>query len=223
MYFTSTHLLTLSDEGTYRLYDLSDPQSFNQYTLGSEVSEMGVVSAQAHDDGFVFLTGGLQFMEVRGWRGGRATPLAHSGLNEPPHAWILVPPDQSTSGHVEIVICTSNTVIVLDALERVDQRVTRGPFSHIRLSPNGRFLALITTIGVLWVVSVDFGRSLSEVDISDVAADSLTATGRPDKAEWCGDNALVLVWGGKAVVVGPSGDRLRWVRFAVWDLTAAQL
>lgn len=33
----------------------------------------------------------------------------------------------------------------------------------------------------------------------------------PEKAEWCGDNAIVLSWGGKVVVVGPGGDSLRYV------------
>jgi hypothetical protein len=71
--------MVLSDEGTYRLYDLSNPSQYTQYTLGAEVAEMGIVSAKAYDDGFVVLTGGLQFLEVRGWRGGRVSALAPSG------------------------------------------------------------------------------------------------------------------------------------------------
>lgn len=88
------------------------------------------------------------------------------------------------------------------------QRLSRGPFSHILLSPNGRFLALITATNVLWVVSADFQRNMSEVDISTIGDEDL---GRPEKVEWCGDNALVLGWGGKVVVVGPGGDSLRCV------------
>jgi hypothetical protein len=79
MHFTPTHLVVLSDEGVYRLYDLSNPQSYTQHTLGSEAGELGVVSAKAYDEGFVVLTGGLQFLEVRGWKGGRVSPLAASG------------------------------------------------------------------------------------------------------------------------------------------------
>jgi hypothetical protein len=79
IHFTGSHLMVLSDEGTYRLYDLSNPSQYTQYTLGAEVAEMGIVSAKAYDDGFVVLTGGLQFLEVRGWRGGRVSALAPSG------------------------------------------------------------------------------------------------------------------------------------------------
>lgn len=50
---------------------------------------------------------------------------------------------------------------------------------------------------------------MSEVDISDLSDEGL---GRPEKVEWCGDNALVLAWGGKVIVVGPGGDSLTYVR-----------
>ena len=74
------------------------------------------------------------------------------------------------------------------------------------LSPNGRFLALVTTSGQLWVVSSDFARSLSEVDISHLSGE---AERLPDSAEWCGDNAVVIAWGSSVAVVGPNGDTLR--------------
>ena len=79
IHFTPTHLLVVSDEGLYRLYDLSNPAAYTQHSLGSEVTELGVVSGKGYDDGFVVLTGGLQFMEVRGWKGGRVGAMASSG------------------------------------------------------------------------------------------------------------------------------------------------
>jgi hypothetical protein len=137
MHFTASHLMVLSDEGTYRLYDLSNPSQYAQYTLGADVADLGVISAKAHNDGFVVLTGGLQFLEVRGWKGGRVSALAAAGrssrlplraslirmieLKEAPHAWTLLPPDQSMSGHVEVLVSTGTTIITLDALERIDQ------------------------------------------------------------------------------------------------------
>jgi hypothetical protein len=88
--------------------------------------------------------------------------------------------------------------------------VSRGPFSHITPSPNGRFLALITATGVLWVVSTDFARSLSEVDISAMGGmEEGEGGGIPEQAEWCGDNAVVLRWEGRVVIVGPGGEFLR--------------
>jgi WD40 repeat protein len=80
IHFTPEYLLVLSDEGTYRLYDRSNPQVYTQYTLGAEVAELGLVSAKAYDDGFVVLSGGLGFLEVKGWNGGRVSALAASGM-----------------------------------------------------------------------------------------------------------------------------------------------
>lgn len=208
LHFTSTSLVVLSDEGIYRVYDLSSPGDYTQYTLGSEVADLGIVSAKAVDDVLVVLTGGLQFIEAKGWANARITNMVDSGLTEAPHTWTLIPPEHSNSGHVEVLISTGTSVVQLDALERIDQHLSRGPFSHIAISPNGRFYALITALGMLWVVSSDFARNLSEVDISKFAPSAEKI--RPDRVQWCGDNAVVLSWGGKVVVVGPGGDVLQY-------------
>lgn len=76
---TATSLLVVADDGTYRLYDISNG-THSQYSLGSEVNELGVVTAKGYNDGFVVLTGGLQFLEVRGWKGGRVSAFAQSGM-----------------------------------------------------------------------------------------------------------------------------------------------
>lgn len=84
MHFTTTHLLVVSDEGLYRLYDLSNPHQYTQHSLGTEATEMGLVAARGYDDGFVVLTGGLSFLEVKGWAGGRPTPLASASKRDFP-------------------------------------------------------------------------------------------------------------------------------------------
>ncbi|KAL0240233.1 hypothetical protein I308_106782 [Cryptococcus tetragattii IND107] len=206
LHFTSQNLIVLSDEGLYRVYDLSSSGEYKQHTLGSEVAEMGLVDGQAWEDGMIVLTGGLEYLQVNGWSGGRAIRLSPSGLSELPTSWSLLSPDKSPTGHAQVLFSSSSTLITLDALERIDQRVSRGPFSHIRVSPNGRFLALITVFGSLWVVSSDFSRNLSEVDIGELSDNA----GLPEKVEWCGDNAVVLGWGGKVIVVGPAGDSLKY-------------
>lgn len=114
------------------------------------------------------------------------------------------------------MVSLDTTIITLDALERIDQRLSRGPFTHILPSPNGRFLALLTATGSLWVVSSDFSRNLSDVDIGSLGGEiEGEGGGLPEQAEWCGDNAVVLGWGGRVVVVGPHGETLRYV---LWDL-----
>lgn len=38
----------------------------------------------------------------------------------------------------------------------------QGPFTKMSVSPNGKYLALFTAEGKLWVVSTDFEKNLSE-------------------------------------------------------------
>jgi hypothetical protein len=93
-------LLVMSDDGTYRIYDLSSasagidntshPDSaksagageYHQYSLGGEIADVGVIEGQVHEEGFVVLTGSLAFVHVKGFTGGRPTTLAASGESE---------------------------------------------------------------------------------------------------------------------------------------------
>ncbi len=67
----------LNEEGLYRLYDLQG--DYQQYSLGSDASEMGVIDARIHDSGLVALTGSLSLLEVKGWTGARPLTLANAG------------------------------------------------------------------------------------------------------------------------------------------------
>jgi hypothetical protein len=70
-------LTVLNEEGVYRLYDLQG--DYQQYSLGSEAGEMGVIDARIHENGLVALTGSLALLEVKGWEGGRPLTLANAG------------------------------------------------------------------------------------------------------------------------------------------------
>ena len=70
-------LVVLNEEGVYRLYDLQG--DYEQYSLGSEAAETGIIDARIQDNGLVAFTGSLQFLEVKGWDGKRPLTLASSG------------------------------------------------------------------------------------------------------------------------------------------------
>jgi len=72
------NLLVLAESGVYRIYDLVG--DYRQYSLGSEIDSLGVISAQIHDAGFVALLGDLSFVQVKGWEGGRPSSLAASSM-----------------------------------------------------------------------------------------------------------------------------------------------
>ena len=124
---------------------------------------------------------------------------------EPPHSWAVIPPDMTISRHVEVLLSVESSIIAVDNLESVDQRLSRGPFTHVSPSPNGKSLALLTFSGTLWVVSTDFQRNLAEFDTGSVAG----ASGQVRQVEWCGNDAILVTWDALAVLVGPFGDSLQ--------------
>ncbi|KAF7789677.1 hypothetical protein EIP86_000623 [Pleurotus ostreatoroseus] len=197
-------LVVLNEEGVYRLYDLQG--DYQQFSLGNEAAEMGIVDARIHPNGLVALSGSLTLLEIKGWEGAKPLTLSNPGLSSPPHSWAIIPPDLTISRHVEVLLSVDATVYSVDNLETTDQRLSRGPFSHLSPSPNGKSLALLTVNGTLWVVSTDFQRSLAEFDTSAVPG----ALGDIRQVEWCGNDAVLVTWESTAVLVGPFGDILQW-------------
>jgi vacuolar protein sorting-associated protein 16 len=128
-----------------------------------------------------------------------------TGLSEPPRVWAVIPPDLNISRHVELLLSVDATILTVDNLECVDQRLSRGPFTHVSPSPNGKALALLTFSGTLWVVSTDFQRSMAEFETTTVAG-----TERPIlQVEWCGNDAILVTWESVVLLVGPFGDTLQ--------------
>lgn len=131
--------------------------------------------------------------------------LQTSGLTERPPSWAIIPPDMTISRHVEVLLSVETSILAVDNLESIDQRFSRGPFSHVSPSPNGKSLALLTFSGTLCVVSTDFQRNLAEFDTGGVAG----AEGQVRQVEWCGNDVILVTWDALAVLVGPFGDTLQ--------------
>jgi hypothetical protein len=109
------------------------------------------------------------------------------------------------SRHVEVLLSVDATILSVDNLECVDQRLSRGPFIHVSPSPNGKALALLTFSGTLWVVSTDYQRSMAEFETTTVAG----AEGSVRQVEWCGNDAILVTWETLVLLVGPFGDTLQ--------------
>ncbi|KAG5651836.1 hypothetical protein H0H81_007242 [Sphagnurus paluster] len=185
-------LVLLNEEGVYRLYDLQG--DYKQHSLGTEAAERGIIDARIQENGLVAITGSLTLLEIKGWE----------GLSEPPLVWSVIPPDVNISRHVEVLLSVDSTILSVDNLEVVDQRISRGPFTHISPSPNGKSLALLTFSGTLWVVSTDFQRSMAEFETTTVPG----AVGPIRQVEWCGNDAILVTWDSLVLLVGPFGDTL---------------
>ncbi|KIO15844.1 hypothetical protein M407DRAFT_235273 [Tulasnella calospora MUT 4182] len=88
-------LVIINDEGMYRLYTLQG--DYQQFSLGPEAAEMGVIDAKIYEQGLVALTSNVTLFEVKGWTGSKPLTLAHPGFSEPPPCWSLIEPDQTLS------------------------------------------------------------------------------------------------------------------------------
>ena len=100
-----------------------------------------------------------------------------------------------------MLVATGSTILVVDASECQDQVLQQGPFSHITVSPNGKFVGLYTVEGKVWVISSDFQENLSEYDTG-------MGVDMPVDVAWCGNNSVVLVWETEVHMVGPGGVAL---------------
>lgn len=196
-------LLVITEDGTVRCYyDLQG--DFTQFSLGHGAEEVGVREARFWHGGFVALLGNNRLVAVSRYDEPRPRLLADAGpqIDGGIHAWALIPPAYTLSRHVEVLLSTGTTIVVVDATEAQDQVLQNGPFAHIAVSPNGKYVALYTAQGTLWVIKADFQAKLSEYD------SGMTAV--PRQVEWCGNDSVVIAWDEEVHMVGPRGAALRY-------------
>jgi DNA-binding ferritin-like protein (Dps family) len=120
------------------------------------------------------------------------------------HSWALIPPAYTLSRHVEVLLSTGQTILVVDPTDAQDQDLQSGPFTHISVSPNGRYVALYTAEGRLWVIKADFQDKLSEYN------SGMGSVMLPRSVEWCGNDSVVIAWDDEVHMVGPKGEALKY-------------
>lgn len=193
-------LLVVTNDGTVRCYyGLQD--DFTQFSLGNGAEEAGVNSCKFYDDGMVALLSNNALVSVASYDEPRPKLLA-----SPPdgrvHSWAIIAPNYTLSRSVEVLLSIGQTVYVADATECEDRFLDIGPFTHIAVSPNGKFAALYTETGRAHVITSDFQTRLSEHDSRSKIP--------PKYLQWCGNDAVVIAWEDEVHVVGPNGAVARF-------------
>ncbi|CAG8569116.1 1317_t:CDS:10 [Ambispora gerdemannii] len=197
-------LIVVLEDGTIRLYDIHG--EYTQFSLGKEANDHSVIDCQIWGTGLVALTGNFKLISLANFEEPRPRLMADPELNEPPHSWTVIPPQYTLSRHVEVLLATGSTILTVDAKESQDQLLQQGPFTKMAVSPNGKFLALFTTDGKLWVVSTDFQKNLSEFATKSKVP--------PQQLVWCGTDSVVMYWDKIVLMVGPFGD---WIKHTYDD------
>ncbi|KAF2087830.1 vacuolar protein-like protein sorting vps16 [Saccharata proteae CBS 121410] len=188
-------LLVVTEDGTVRCYyDLQG--DFVPFTLGHGAEEVGVKACRFWTSGFVALLNNNHLISVARYDEPRPKLLAIPPT-DPVESWALIPPTETLSRSVEVLLAIGATMYVVDATDCEDRQLEQGPFGHTSVSPNGKYVALYTEDGKVWVVSSDFQNKLSEYDSR--------AKTVPKDMQWCGNSSVVLAWEDEIHVVGPNG------------------
>jgi hypothetical protein len=194
-------LLVVTEDGSVRCYyDLHG--EFTQFSLGSEAEDFGVKSCRFWYGGFVALLSNNHLISISSYTEPRPKLLAIPPENETVHSWGVIAPAYTLSRTVEVLLAIGQTIYVVDASESEDRLLQNGPFKHVSISPNGRFVALYTEDAKIWVISSDFQNKLSEYDSK--------ARTMPKDVQWCGNNSVVLAWEDEVHMLGPNGAALKY-------------
>lgn len=149
----------------------------------------------------VALLGNHTFVAVSSYKEPRPKALAHP----PPgdiSSWGIISPSNTLSRSVEVLVNIGKTVFVIDATDCEDRFLDLGPFSHVSVSPDGRYVNLYAENGKAHVVSSDFQEQLLEHD-----SESQTP---PLYVEWCGSDALIA-WEDEVHIIGAGDDSIPYI------------
>ena len=188
-------LLVIAEDGSVRCY-YGLHGDFHPFSLGNGAEEFGVKSCRFWSNGFVALLSNNALISVSSYTEPRPKLLSAIPEGEI-HSWSLIPPAYTLSRTVEVLLAIDKTIFVVDITEAEDRGLSEGPFKHITVSPNGRFAALYTEDGKVWVVGSDFQNNYSEYDSK--------AKTTPTDVQWCGNDSVILAWEDEIHMLGPNG------------------
>ena len=187
-------LLVVGLDGTVRCY-YGLQGDFTQFSLGREAEDFGVHSCRFYDHGMVALLTNNVLISVTSYDEPRPKLLAAAPEGEV-HAWAIISPAFTLSRSVEVLLSIGRTIYVVDGTDCEDRFLDIGPFSHISVSPNGKFAALFAVDGKAHVITADFQSRLSGHDSKSQVT--------PTYLQWCGNDAVVIAWEDEVNVVGPN-------------------
>lgn len=199
-------LIVVLDDGNVISYNLmGDKTCFQLKSYGK------IINAKIYSTGLVALTDSYDFIAVSDLSEPRPKVLKASGLACEPESWIVIPPHLSGSKHVEVLMSSLDSLVLIDSsfiLEQVlflifkFQKIDGHPFKKMALSPNGSLIALFSESGTVYVYTIDFQKCLASIHTNKTLV--------PLEMKWCGDDSVVLHWDKLLWVVGPAGD---WISY----------
>ncbi|XP_067937076.1 vacuolar protein sorting-associated protein 16 homolog [Watersipora subatra] len=204
----SEKLICVQDNGLVIMYDLFG-QVDSTFDMGQEASDLKIADCRIfpsfYDTGIIVMTTAYRFWirsDVN--KGTAARKLADiPGMGAPPSCWSAV----AMNGNMCALVAKDSQLYLIDQLGQCllqDIRITDPnvvSYTEIAVSMNGKYVALFTATGLLWMGSADLQRCFCEYNTRK--------SNRPTQLSWCGSEAVLLYWEGEdVIVVRPQSDSI---------------
>ncbi len=213
-------LVTVDEFGSSRIYNIWG-ELISEFQMGSVEAHVPLLECHFWGDGVVGMGADMNLYVAENYAV-RSQTLPPSTNGSPPLSDVntyimatnihpeqgyasmtIAPPSLSRSALLEVIIGTNDKTILIVDESKVEDQVLEGeipaPVTKMSLDPSGRYLACYRSDGMLTVVLSTFTAKVLDFDTKSVR--------KPLDMQWCGDDAVLLVWRNMGVVmVGPDGD-----------------
>jgi len=215
-------LLTVNDRGQVDRFTVTGAASTagETFSLGAACEDERIIDAIVFQDGIVAITASGHLWCVENVAEPRAQrfpdPAPSGGLV---HFMAAIPPSVSGSGTLEIVAAVDETLVLIDARGAAPSSVHAGPILRLAVSPDGRYVAGITTDDAVYIWDCNLESTIASKYISETSeifSDALgldpsdVPSGVPDAFLWCGNSAVLAAWPGVILMMSVEGSCHWW-------------
>ncbi|TIB73013.1 hypothetical protein E3Q08_01739 [Wallemia mellicola] len=198
---SADELIVVLDDCQYKIYNYSGKIP-TASTHRIAINSTGIADARITDDTIVVLTNEMEFYEMT--LTSRPTKLSTMEIRDIPSDWTVIPSKYSQTSLTTVIAATEGDIQLSDSLSCMTHPFGT-PHAQIKLSPNAKFIALLTPTLQLSIMTSDMARLLTTFDLSTI--DSYT----PDDIDWCGSNAVAVVYNEPSPhiwLIGPGGEHV---------------
>ena len=196
-------LVCVSEDGTVTIYAATG-RMIQNFSMGPECRDERVHFCCIWGGGVACLTRNntLVYVDDLEEPQPRRMPYVSDSYGEA-HCMCVIESHMTASKGLEVLLAVDKTVLTIDLAGVTDHKLAAGPVKAMTVCPNGKMLACFTADGVVWVLTTDFAKNLSEFPTKSHVA--------PSQLAWCGTDSVVLYWSKLLLMVGPYGD---WVKYS---------
>lgn len=197
-------LVIIYEDGFYKVYNYS--RSLNDVeTHRIESNDNNIIDARiCEDDTMVVLTSEFEFIEIKNGISNTLTNV--DNFHDKPHDWNVIPSTRSNTAMTTVIANINDGIFAIDSLTVVKSEISEMSINtFVKPSPNGRFIATLTSDKVLSIITSDFSKEVTKFDMKVI--DNYVV----NDLIWCGSNAIGLIYdepSPRMWLIGPGGEHI---------------